>query len=113
MKFMAIVKAGPKYDGEKLLEKFNELQKIREKSPGLFPKVVAAYTACGGTGYQIYETEDAEQLTRLAQYYDEILEVDFFPVIETSKAVELSMKKWRIWLEKKSLLLFFEFYSEI
>ena len=92
---MAIVKAGPKYDTDKLFEKYQELQKIREKSPDLFPKVIAGYSACGGTatGYQIYETDDPEQLTRLAQYYIELLEVEFVPVIETAKYAELSMTK--------------------
>lgn len=90
MKYLVCTEWDPK-DSDKVVEKFKKIPAIREKSPELFPKIVAgAYNFVGESkGFAVYETDNPEQLINMAMYYMPYMKVKWIPIIDSVKAVEL------------------------
>ena len=81
-------------DFEKVTEKFLQIRAERGKENEKYPKSLsAAYTMIGKPkGFQLFETDDSEQLANLTLHYVPLVEFKFVPIIESSKGVELYQK---------------------
>lgn len=77
-------------DLDKVRARWLKFGEVRDKNPSLFPKSKSKAYALfeGSAGFQIYEAENAQQLTGLMMYYHPYVEWRFIPIIELREAQE-------------------------
>lgn len=81
-------------DFEKVIEKFMQIHVERKLRAEKYPKSLsAAYTMVGEPkGFQLFETDDPEQLVNLSLHYVPLVKFNFIPIIESTKGVEIYQK---------------------
>lgn len=96
MKYIAFWEFNPE-DFEKVIEKFMQIRAERNTGAKKYPKSLsAAFTMVGEPkGFQLFETDDPEQLVNLSLHYVPLVKFKFIPIIESTKGVEIyhKMKK--------------------
>lgn len=81
----------------KYVELFRQMTEERGRGTSKSPKLVfGPYIVTGEyRGFSVYETDDPDELSRLALFYASVLTFKFAPIIESKKFADLlqSMKK--------------------
>jgi hypothetical protein len=93
MKYIAFWEARPD-DMDKVIEKYN-LLKSDEGLHEKFPRCISKNFSLGGAlkGFQLFETEDPEQLVNASLYYMPEVEMEFVPIVETERVIESYLKQ--------------------
>ena len=93
MKYICFWEFKPE-DFDKIIEKYKQAMKDREKFPEKFPKILFPPHSLGGEwkGFTIYETDTPEPLLNLVLHYSPEEKMKFVPILESVKALELYLK---------------------
>ncbi|MFX0201505.1 MAG: DUF3303 domain-containing protein [Candidatus Hodarchaeota archaeon] len=93
MKYIAFFELDPE-DFEKVIEKYRQGLAEIEKGTEKYPKPLSEPYGMGGEfkGFQLYETDNPEQLVNLALYYAPEMKHKFVPIFEVAKVIELYQK---------------------
>lgn len=93
VKYIAFFELDPE-DFEKVIEKYRQGLAEIEKGTEKYPKPLSEPYGMGGEfkGFQLYETDNPEQLVNLALYYAPEMKHKFVPIFEVAKVIELYQK---------------------
>ncbi len=93
MKYIVFWEARPE-DIEGVIEKYN-LLKSDEGLSGKFPRCISKNYSMGGAleGFQLFETEDPEQLINASLFYMPEVKMEFIPIVESEKVIENYVKQ--------------------
>ena len=78
-----------------IVRKSERSSEEREESPGKYPEILLGPFVFEGEsrGFTVYEVEDPEQLTNVADHYSPEMKYEFKRIMETSKFAELKRRK--------------------
>jgi len=82
-------------DLEKVIKKFKQLTKDREKNPKKYPKVISGPFLFNGEskGITVCDAEDDEQVLNLHLYHQPLLTLSFVPIVDIDSAFEMMFPK--------------------
>ena len=93
MKYIAFFELDPE-DFDKVIEKYRQVLAETEKGTEKYPKALSKPYGMGGEfkGFQLFETDDPEQMANIALHYAPEMKHKFVPIFEIAKVVELYQK---------------------
>ena len=93
MKYIGFFEFCPE-DFDKVIPKFQEAMKEREKKTDKFPPTLSATYSMGGQwkGFTLYEDATPEQMANLILHYRPLVKFKFLPITEAAKIIEIHLK---------------------
>ena len=93
MKYIAFWEFCPE-DIDKVIERYKQVIAERQKFPDKYPKVIFGPFGMGGEskGFVGLETDDPEQMAKWVLAYWPVERINFVPILEVSKWIELYQK---------------------